>query len=237
MDEKFWEDGVKVVDHEETIPSSPSSRLSAKLILAPLFFFTAFVVPIFWLTSGDAKMIVAGILFGGFPFAVVLFTIYGVYVTAHTDRALRINSVNGTIEEIYTRKDKVKRTVYPIKEAMRISLSDPVSSEGGSHISIKGMNIRGVKWSVDLSHIAWERYKQGERSSDRRRIASIKTAEHFAEMLDVEIGSWLILSGVSRHLRLEFGTEWIHKWSDRQTITEQNRRLLDEEKKQRQEVK
>lgn len=236
MDEKFWEDGVKVIDHEETIHSSPSSRLSAKLILAPLFFFTAFVVPVLWLTSGDAKMIVAGILFGGLPFAMVLLTIYGVYITAHTDYALRINSVSGTIEEIYTRKDKVERDVYPIKEAMRISLSDPNSSEGGSHISIKGMNIRGVKWSVDLSHFAWERYKQGERSSDRRRIASIKTAEHFAEMLDVEIGSWLILSNVSRHLRLEFGTEWIHKWSDRQTITEQNQRLLDEEQKQRQEV-
>ncbi len=155
MDEKFWEDGVKVIDHEESIHSSPSSRLSAKLILAPLFFFTAFGVPVLWLTSGDAKMIVAGILFGGLPFAMVLLTIYGVYITAHTDYALRINSVSGTIEEIYTRKDKVERDVYPIKEAMRISLSDPNSSEGESHISIKGMNIRGVKWSVDLSHFAW----------------------------------------------------------------------------------
>ena len=57
------------------------------------------------------------------------------------------------------------------------------------------MNIRGVKWSVDLSQIAWKRCKQEKP-----------------------------------------GAEWVHKWSDRNTIAEQNQRLLDEEQKQRQEV-
>ena len=236
MEEKFWETDTKVVDLEETIHSSPSSRLFANVFVAPLFFFAAVVIPMLWLTSGDSKMIVAGILFGGLPFAMVLLAIYGANVSLQTDYALRINSVSGTIEEIYTRKDKVQRTVYPIKEVLRISLSDPFDAEGGAHIVIRGMNILGVKWSVDLSQFAWERYKQGERSSDRRRIASIKTAEHFAEMLDVEIGSRLILFNVSRELRREFGTEWVHKWSDRSAITEQNRRLLDEENKQRQKV-
>ena len=212
----------------------------AKLICLPLFFFAAVVVPIGFLMSGDAKMIVAGILFFALPYALVPLAIYGAYVSLHTDCTLRISTADGTIEEIYTRKDKdkVDRTVYPIKEVLRISLPDPThSDEGGrSHLLIKGMNIRGVKWSVDIDRFAWERYKQGERSADRLRIAYIKTAEHFAEMLDVEIGSRLILFNVSRELRREFGTEWVHKWSDRSAITEQNRRLLDEENKQRQKV-
>ncbi len=98
------------------------------------------------------------------------------------------------------------------------------------------MNTRGVGWWVDLTKFAWERYKQGERSSDHRRIAYIKTAEHFAEMLDVEIRSSLVLFNVSRDLREEYGTEWVHKWSDQTRINEQYRRLLDEENKQRQKV-
>ena len=236
MDEKFWETDTKVVDFEKTVHASQGSRLIANVIVAPLFFFAAVVVPMLWLMSGDGKMIVAGILFGGLPFALTLFAIYAVYASLQTDHALRINSVSGTIEEIYTRKDKVTRTVYPIKEVLRISLSDPLKGEGGAHIVIRGMNIRGVKWSVDLSQFAWERYKQGKPGTDRRKIASIKTAEHFAEMLDVEIGSWLFLYNISRELREEFGTEWVHKWSDQSTITEQNRRLLDEENKQRQKV-
>lgn len=236
MDEKFWETDTKVVDEEETVPSSPPSRFFAKLVLAPLFFFTAVVVPFLWLMSGDVDTVIGGMLFFAVPFALVPLAIYGAYVSLHTDHTLRISTVDGTIEEIYTRGNKLTRTVYPIKEVLRISLSDPFEAEGGAHIVIRGMNILGVKWSVDLSQFAWERYKQGEQSSDRRRIASIKTAEHFAEMLDVEIGSRLILFNVSRKLREEFGTEWVHKWSDRSAITEQNRRLLDEENEQRQKV-
>jgi len=231
MDEKFWETDTKVVDFEKTIHASQGDRFIANVIVAPLFFFAAVVVPMLWLMSGDTKMIVAGSLFGGLCFA-----IHAVYASLQTDQSLRINSVSGTIEEIYTRKDKVTRAVYPIKEVLRISLSDPFEAGGGAHIVIRGMNIRGVKWSVDLSQFAWERYKQGKPGTDRRKIASIKTAEHFAEMLDVEIGSWLFLFNVSRELREEFGTEWVHKWSDQSTITEQNRRLLDEENKQRQKV-
>lgn len=236
MDEKFWETDTKVVDEEETVPSSPPSRFFAKLVLTPLFFFTAVVVPFLWLMSGDVDTVIGGMLFFAVPFALVPLAIYGAYVSLHTDHTLRISTVDGTIEETYTRGNKVTRTVYPIKEVLRISLSDPFEAEGGAHIVIRGMNILGVKWSVDLSQFAWERYKQGEQSSDRRRIASIKTAEHFAEMLDVEIGSRLILFNVSRKLREEFGTEWVHKWSDRSAITEQNRRLLDEENEQRQKV-
>ena len=240
MEEKFWETGAKVVDFEDTKESSPTSRLLAKLICPPLFFFAAVVVPIGFLMSGDAKMIVAGILFFALPYALVPLAIYGAYVSLHTDYTLRISTADGTIEEIYTRKDKdkVDRTVYPIKEVLRISLPDPThSDEGGrSHLLIKGMNIRGVKWSVDIDRFAWERYKQGERSADRLRIAYIKTAEYFAEMLDVEIGSSLVLFNVSRHLRREFGKEWVDKWSMTHTINEQYRRLLDEENKQRQKV-
>ena len=239
MEEKFWETVAKVVDFEDTKESSPSTRLLAKLICPPLFFYAAVVVPIGFLLSSDVKTILAGILFFALPYALVPLAIYGAYVSMHTDHTLRISTANGTIEEIYTRKDKVKRTVYPIKEVLRISLPDPAySGEGGrSYLLIKGMNIRGVKWSVDIDRFAWKRYKQGERSSDRLKIAYIKTAEYFAEMLDVEIGSSLVLFNVSRDLREEFGTEWVHKWSDRTTIIEQYRRLLDEENKQRKEIK
>ena len=236
MEEKFWETAANVVEFEHTKQSSPTSRFLAKLICLPLFFFAAVVVPIDFLMSSDGKMILSGILFFALPFALVPFSIYMVYINLHTDHTLRISTVDGTIEEIYTRGDKVTRAVYPIKEVLRINLSDPCGDGGGGGVSIRGMNIRGVKWRVDLSKFAWERYKQGKRSSDHRRIAYIKTAEHFAEMLDVEIGTSLVLFNISRDLREEFGTEWVHKWSDRKTITEQYRRLLDEENKQRQEV-
>ena len=235
MEEKFWETGAKVVDFEDTKESSPTSRLLAKLICPPLLFLAAVVVPIDFLMSSDAKTIAAGILCFVWPYALIPLSIYGAYLSLHTDYTLRISTVDGTIEEIYTRKDKVERTVYPIKEILRISLPDPTHSNDGfgNHLLIKGMNIRGVKWSVNLDRYAWERYKQGKRSADRLRIAYIKTAEYFAEMLDVEIGTSLVLFNISRDLREEFGTEWVHKWSDRQTIIEQYRRLLDEENKQR----
>lgn len=235
MGEKFWETGTKVVDFEDTRGSSPTLLLLAKLMCPPLFFFAAVVVPIGFLLSSDAKMILAGILFLALPYALVPLAIYGAYVSMHTDYTLRISTANGIIEEIYTRtdKDKVERTVYPIKEVLRISLSDPCDGEGGGGVSIRGMNIRGVRWRVDLSKFAWERYKQGKHSSDHMRIAYIKTAEYFAEMLDVEIGSSFALYHVSRHVRLEFGHEWINKWSLRDTINEQYRRLLDEENQQR----
>ena len=240
MDEKFWEDGVKVIDHEETVYASRGDRLIADVLVGPLFYFAAFGFPILWLMIGDAKIVVAGILFGSLPFGLVLLLFYGLYTNLQSDHTVRINSVNGTIEEIITMKEKVKHTAYPLKEVMRISLSDPFGGDeygsGAYFISIKGMNIRGVKWSVDITPFHRELYKQGKPSADRKRIAAIKTAERYAEMLDVEIGSWLILSSVSRDLRNEFGTEWVHKWSDRHTITEQNRRLLDEENKQRQKV-
>ena len=236
MDEKFWETDTKVVDVEETVPASPSSRFFANLVLAPLFFLTAVVVPFLWLMSGDVDTVIGGMLFFAVPCVLVPLAIYGAYLSLHTDHTLRISTVDGTIEENYTRGDKVTRTVYPIKEVLRINLSDPCGDEGVGGASICGMNTRGVGWRVDLTKFAWERYKQGKRSSDHRRIAYIKTAEHFAEMLDVEIGSSLVLFNISREFREEFGTEWVHKWSDRSTITEQNRRLLDEENKQRQKV-
>ncbi|MGB0814988.1 MAG: hypothetical protein ACPGSA_05510 [Poseidonia sp.] len=235
MVEKFWETGTKLVDFEDTRQSSPTFRLLAKLVCPPLFFFAAVVVPIGFLLSSDAETIFAGIFCFSFVYALVPLAIYAAYVEAHTEYTLRISTADGIIEEIVTRidKDKVERTVYPIKEVLRISLSDPCDGEGGGGVSIRGMNIRGVRWGVDLSKFAWERYKQGERSSDHRRIAYIKTAEYFAEMLDVEIGSSFALYNVSRHVRLEFGHEWINKWSLRDTIKEQYRRLLDEENQQR----
>ena len=131
MEEKFWETGAKVVDFEDTKESSPSPRLLAKLICPPLFLFAAVVVPIDFLLSSDAKMILAGILFLALPYALVPLAIYGAYVSMHTDHTLRISTVYGTIEEIYTRGDKVTRTVYPIKEVLRINLSDPCGDGGG----------------------------------------------------------------------------------------------------------
>jgi hypothetical protein len=253
----FWNTGEAVIGLEETVHPTPVDRLFANAILAPAFVAGVVVGPLLVfgsLLSGDASVL-GGVCLVGLPYALVLFLFYGGYMTLLSDHTVRISPASGTIEEIITTQHNSgkmyalvtalmrghlseKRTSYPLKEVRRIDLHDPYADHAsGPFIYVRGMNILGRRWKVDITPFHRELYRQGRRSPDRRRIAAIKTAERYAEVLGVEIASRFALSDVSWDLRDEFGDDWVLAWSDRTAVFDQNRRLLDEEQKQRQEVK
>ena len=256
VSEAFWHTGEAVIDHEETVHPSPVDRLFANAILAPVFVVGVVVGP--WvvfgsLLSSDASAL-GGVCLVGLPYALVLLLFYGGYMSLLSNHTVRISLASGTIEEIITTKHhsgkiyalmttlmrgglSEKRTSYPLKEVRRIDLHDPFADEAsGPFIFVRGMNILGRTWKVDITPFHRELYRQGKRSPDRRRMAAIKTAERYADVLGVEIASRISLADVSWDLRDEFDDDWVLAWSDRTAVSNQNRRLLDEEQKQRQEV-
>ena len=93
-----------------------------------------------------------------------------------------------------------------------------------------GRNARRVKWSVEITPFAKGLYSQGKPSSDRRRIAAIKTAERYAELLGVEVASWVELWHPKRELREEFGNDWVNHWTMGDELRERTQRVISEER-------
>jgi len=240
MDEKFWNTDAPFIDHEETVFASPEARMVANFILIPVFIMSAVVFPIHFALSVDAKIVVGGILFGGLPYSFFLFAIYAYYMHLMSDEVLRIDSRSGNMT-LTIRKHKGKNLnefEHPIKEVKRVEARES-SDEGGTSITvtIKGKNPLGAPWTLDITRFSSELYRQGKHSMDRRRISVIKTAERFGTLLGVEVVSWVKLQGLlSQPLREEFGRDWIKQWAWTPEQEERNRRILNENEKNRQEV-
>ena len=238
-DERFWDTDTPFIDHEETVFASSEARTVANFILIPVFIMAAVVFPILFALSVDAKTVVAGILFGGLPYCLTLFAIYAFYMHLMSDEVLRIDSRSGKITLTIRKHNGKKLNVFehPLKEVKRVEARESGNDEGGTTISvsIKGKNLLGAPWTLDITRFSSELYRQGKQSMDRRRISVIKTAERFGTLLGVEIVSWVQLKGIlARDLRKEFGVEWINQWALTPELEERNRRIMNEEKKEHQ---
>jgi hypothetical protein len=56
-------------------------------------------------------------------------------------------------------------------------------------------------------------------------------------LLGVEVVSWVKIRGTfARDLRKEFGVEWINQWAFTPGLEERNRRIMNEEKEERQKI-
>jgi hypothetical protein len=240
-DGKFWETDAPFIDHEATALASRGAQMVANFLLIPVFFMAAVVFPILFVMSGDIKLVVAGILFGGFPYSVLLFAIYAFYYQLVSDEILRIHSGSGNVTlTIRTHNGKeLNRFEHPIKEIQRVEARETNDSETGNSItvSIKGKNPLGVPWTLDITRFSHELYVQGKPSIDRRRISVIKTAERYGSILGVEVVSWVKLRGIlHRDLRDEFDRDWIKQWILTPEREEMNRRILNQKQEDRQKI-
>ena len=239
-DEKFWDTDTPFIDHEEIAPPSRGARQTANFIFFPIFILTAVVIPIFLVMGSDTKAIVGWCLFSPL-YALFPYGLYSIYVSLISEHTLRINSGSGSIT-LSVKKPKGQEIIaseHPIKEIKRIEARETDSEEGGSSISvtIKGKNPLGVPWTIDITPFSYQLYDQGKPSTDRKRITTIKTAERYAELLGVEVVSWVKIRGTfARDLRKEFGVEWINQWAFTPGLEERNRRIMNEEKEERQKI-
>ena len=232
MDEEFWKIGIDVVEHQEIVHPTKVERIAADLFFNALFIFTAVVVPIIIISSSldDPKLLVSR-LFCGIPYALVPLGIYYMSLHSYSDYSIHIDPANNTIQtkRIYKKKEIVEN--FPLDEIKWVNVFDPFDDDlAGGNIKIIGKNSLGVKWRVDITPFAKELYSQGKPSSDRRRIAAIKTAERYAELLGVEVASWVKLWHPKRELREEFGKDWVNYWTMGDELKERTQRVISEEK-------
>ena len=241
VDERFWDTDAPIIDHEETVFASPEARMVANLILIPVFITAAVVFPILFTLSVNTKIAVGGFLFGGLPYGFFLFAIYAYYMHLMSDEVLRIDSRSGNIT-LTVRKHKGKKLnefEHPMNEVKRVEARESGNEEGGTSISvtIKGKNPLGAPWTLDITRFSSELYRQGKPSMDRRRISVIKTAERFGTLLGVEVVSWVKLPAILPHtLREEFDRDWVKQWAWTPEREKRNRRSLNENEENRQEI-
>ena len=237
-DEKFWDTDTPFIDHEEIAPPSTGARQIANFIFFPIFILTAVVIPIFILMGSDTKAIVGWCLFSPL-YALFPYGLHHLYVSLKSEHTLRINSASGFIT-LSVKKPKGQEIVaseHPIREVKRLEARETDSEESGLSISvtIKGKNPLGVPWTIDITPFSYHLYDQGKPSTDRKRITTIKTAERYAELLGVEVVSWVKIRGIfARDLRKEFGVEWINQWTWTPELEERNRRIMNDEKEEHQ---
>ena len=230
VNNEFWNIDLDTIEHQESANPINGERLFAYFFILPIFLFTAVIVPILYisLSIDDPKKLVGG-LFLGIPYALAPFTLYHMYLGLLSDYSVHINTADNTIEAKTSYKNKEFVEKYPLDEIKWVKVVDPFDDEvANNYIKIIGKNSQGVKWSLDITPFAKELYSQGKPSSDRRRIAAIKTAERYAELLGVEVASWVKLQYPKLELREEFGIDWIHHWSMGDELKERTRRVINE---------
>ena len=233
MDEEFWKIGIDVMEHQETVNPTKAERISADLFFNALFIFTAVVVPIFFIFTSleEPKILVSVLLVFGIPYALVPLGVYYLSMHSYSDYSIYIDPANNNIrtKRSFKKKEMIKK--FPLDEVKFVKVFDPFSDEvAGDYIYIVGKDNSGVKWSVDITPFAKELYSQGKPSPDRRRIAAIKTAERYAELLGVEVASWVELWHPKRELREEFGKDWVNHWTMDNELKERTQRVISEEK-------
>jgi len=230
VDEEFWKIGIDVLEHQETVHPTKVQRLAADLFFNALFTFTAVVVPILFIYSflDEPKTLVSGLFLGIF-YALVPLAIYFISLYSYSDYSIHIDPANNTIQTKRSFKKKEIVGNFPIDEIKGVNVYDPFSDEvSGPYIYIVGKNSLGVKWKLDITPFARELFSQGKPSSDRRRIAAIKTAERFADLLGVEVASWVKLWRPKRELREEFGNDWVNHWTMGDELRERTQRVISE---------
>tara|TARA_Y100001958_G_scaffold140894_1_gene115868 strand:- start:893 stop:1597 length:705 start_codon:yes stop_codon:yes gene_type:complete len=232
VDEKFWKIGIDLIEHQETAHPTKVERIAADLLFNALFSITAVVVPILFIYSflDEPRILVSG-LFLGIPYALIPLGVYYLSMYSYSAYSIHIDPANNTIQKKRSFKKKEMINIFPLDEVKFVKVFDPFDDEvANDYIKIIGKNSQGVKWSLDITPFAKELYSQGKPSSDRRRIAAIKTAERYADLLGVEVASWVKLWHPKRELREEFSNDWVNHWTMGDTLKERNQRVISEEK-------
>ena len=232
MHKEFWEIDIDVLEHQEIAHPTNAERIAADLFFNALFLFTAVVVPILFIYSSlDEPKILVSVLFFGIPYALVPLGVYYLSMYSYSDYSIHIDPANNTIQTKRSFKKKEIINNFPLDEVKFVKVFDPFSDEvAGDYIYIAGRDNLGIKWSVEITPFAKELYSQGKPSSDRRRIAAIKTAERYAELLGVEVASWVELWHPKRELREEFGNDWVNHWTMGDELRERTQRVISEER-------